>query len=72
MNYLYSWSLSQYLSTGVFNEIKVTRGDLKTILRTPDSDEHGFLIECDLEYLFSIHEKKTIFFHFCRIGKQLK
>ena len=53
--------MSQYLPTGYFREIKVTRISLKTILRTPDNDEHGFLIECDLEYPSSIHEKTKRF-----------
>ncbi len=57
LNNLYGWSMSQYLPTGDFREILVTRSSLKTILRTPDNDEHGFLIECDLEYPNSIHEK---------------
>ena len=68
---LYGWSMSQYLLTADFREIKVTRSSLKTILRTPDNDEHGFLIECDLEYPSSIHEKRNIF-HFCQIRKQLE
>ena len=34
--------MSQFLPTGDFREIKVTRSSLKTILRTPDNDEHGF------------------------------
>ena len=71
MNNLYGWSMSQYLPTGDFREIKFTRSSLKTILRIPDNDEHGFLIECDLEYPNSIHEKRNIF-HFCQIRKQLK
>ena len=53
--------MSQNLPTGVFREIKVTRSSLKTILRTPDNDEHGFLRECDLEYSNSIHKKNKIF-----------
>ena len=57
MTNLYAWSMSQYLPTGVFREIKVTRSSLKTILRTPDNDAHGFLIECDLENPSSIHKK---------------
>ena len=61
MNNLYGWSMSQYLPTGDFREIEVTRSSLKTILRTPDNDEHGFLIECDLEYPSSIHEKTKYF-----------
>ena len=61
MNNLYGWSMSQYLPTGDFREVKVTRSSLKTISRTPDNDEHGFLIECDLEYPSSIHEKTKNF-----------
>ena len=53
--------MSQYLPTGDFREIKVTRSSVKTILRTPDNDEHGFLIECDLEYPSSIREKTKYF-----------
>ena len=65
----YGWSMSQNLPTGDFREIKVTRSSLKTTLRTPDIDEHGFLIECDLEYPSSIH-KKRILFHFYLRKKQ--
>ena len=61
MNNLYGWSMSQKLPTGDFREIEVTRSSLKRILRTPDNDEHGFLIECDLEYPSSIHEKTKYF-----------
>ena len=71
MNNLYGWSMSQYLPTGDFHEIKVTKGNLKTILRTPDNIEHGFLIECDLEYPSSIH-KKTNYFPFLPEKKTLK
>ena len=42
MNNLYGWSKSQYLPTGDFHEIEVTRNSVKRILRTPDNDEHGF------------------------------
>ena len=71
MNNLYGWSMSQYLPTGDFREIKVTRRNLKTILRTPDNNEHGFLIECDLEYPNSIH-KKTKYFPFLPEKKTIK
>ena len=57
MNNLYGWSMCQYLPTGEFREIEVTRSSLKRILGTPDIDENCFLIECDLEYPSSIHEK---------------
>ena len=63
--------MSQYLPTGDFREIKVTRSNIKSILRTPDIDEHGFLIECDLEYPSNIHEK-TNYFPFLPEKKTLK
>ena len=71
MNNLYGWSMSQYLPNGDFREIKVIRSSSKTILRTPDNDEHGFLIECDLEYPSSIHEK-TKYFPFLPDKKLIK
>ena len=57
MTNIYDWSMSQYLPTGDFREIKVTRSSLKSILRTPDNNEHGFLIQYDLQYPSSIHKK---------------
>ena len=60
-NNLYGWNMSQYLPIADFREFKVTRSNLKTVLRIPYKDKHGFLIECDLEYLSSIHEKTKIF-----------
>ena len=44
MNILYGWSMSQCLPTGDFQEIKTTISSLKTVLRTANNDEHGFLI----------------------------
>ena len=61
MDQLYGWSVSRYLPTGDFYEVKVTRISLKTISRTPDDDEHGFFKGCDLEYPSSIHEKTNNF-----------
>ena len=72
MTNLYGWSMSQFLPTGDFREIQVTRSSLKTISRTPDNDEHGFLIECDLEYPNSIHEKTKNFPFLPEKKKQLK
>ena len=71
MNNLYGWSMSQYLPTGGFRDIKVTRSSLNKILRTPDNDEHGFSIECDLEYPSSIHEKSK-YFPFLRDKRTIK
>ena len=71
MNNRYGWSMSQYLRTGDFREIKATRSSLKTILRTPDNDDHGFLIECNLEDPSSIHEK-TKYFPFLPDKKTIK
>ena len=61
VNNLYGWSMSQYLPTGDFREIKTRKSSLKSILRTPDNNEHGFSIECGLEYPTNIHEKNKIF-----------
>ena len=61
MTNLYGWSMSQFLPTGDFRENKVARSSVKSILRTPDNDEHGFLLECVLEYPSSIHEKNKTF-----------
>ena len=61
MTNLYGWSMSQYEQTGDFREKKVTRSSLKTILRTPDHNEHCFLRKFDLEYPSSIHEKTKYF-----------
>ena len=61
MTNLYGWSMSQYSPAGDFREIKVPRSSLKTILRTPDNDEHGFLKEFDLGNPSSIHEKTKHF-----------
>ena len=63
--------MSQHLPTGDFREIKVTRSNMKSISRTPDIYEHGFLIECDLEYPSSIHEK-TKYFPFLPDKKTIK
>ena len=71
MNNLYGWSMFKYLPTGDFRELKVTRKCLKTMLRTPDNDEHGFSIEGDLEYPSSIHEK-TKYFPFLHEKKSIK
>ena len=71
LNILYGWSMSQYLPTGDFREIKVTRSNIKSILRTPDNDDHGFLIECDLECPNNIHEK-TKHFPFLAEKKTIK
>ena len=71
MTSLYGWSMSQYLPTGDFREIEVTRSSLKRILRTPNNGKHGFLIECDLEYPTSIHKKKQNIFRVCLRKKQL-
>ena len=71
MTNLFCWSMSQYLPTGDFREINVTRSKSKSILRTPHNDQQDFLIECDLEYPNSIHEK-TNFFPFLPEKKTIK
>ena len=61
MKILYCWVMSQKLPTGDFCESKVTKSSLEAILGIPDIDEHGFLIEYDLEYSHSTHSKTKNF-----------
>ena len=71
-NNLYGWAMSQYLPTGDFKKIKlcceydsVLMKEIKEdIFNTPDDNEYGYFIECDLEYLAEIKEK-TKNFPFC-------
>ena len=72
-NILYGWAMSQYLPTGDFKKIKlcceydsVLMNEIKEdIFNTPDDNEYGFFIECDLEYPVEIKEK-TKNFPFCQ------
>ena len=72
LNILYGWSMSHYLQTGDFREVKVTRSSVETILRTPDKDSNGFSIDSDLQYPSSIHEKKTKYAPFLLDKKTIK
>ena len=72
-NNLYGWAMSQYLPTGDFKKMRsfaqnchesdsalmneITEG----ILNTPDDNEFGYFIECDLEYPAEIKEKTENF-----------
>ena len=64
--------MSQYRPTGDFKKIKfgcehdsVPMNEIKVdILSTPDDNEYGYFIECDLEYPAEIKEK-TKNFPFC-------
>ena len=54
INILYGQSKSQFLLTGDSQEIELTKGNernlMKTILRTPDKNKCGYLKECVIEY----------------------
>ena len=71
-NNLYGWAMSQYLPTGDFKKIKlcceydsVLMNEIKEdIFNTPDDNEFGYFIECNLEYPAEIKEK-TKNFPFC-------
>ena len=64
-NNLYGWAMSQYLPTGDFKKINCEYDEIKEdILNTPDDNEYGYFIECDLEYPVEIKEK-TKNFPFC-------
>ena len=71
-NNLYGWAMSQYLPTGDFKKIKlcceydsVLMNEIKEdIFNTPDDNEYGYFVECNLEYPAEIKEK-TKNFPFC-------
>ena len=71
-NNLYGWAMSQYLPFGDFKKKKlcceydsVLMNEIKEdIFNTPDDNEFGYFIECDLEYPVEIKEK-TKNFPFC-------
>ena len=71
-NNLYGWAMSQYLPTGDFKKMKlcceydsVLMNEIKEdIFNTPDDNEFGYFIECNLEYTAEIKEK-TKNFPFC-------
>ena len=72
-NNLYGWAMNQYLPTGDFKKIKfgcdedyecdeLLIDEIKEeILNTPDDNEYGYFIECDLEYPAEIKEKTENF-----------
>ena len=71
-NNLYGWAMSQYLPTGDFKKIQncheamqydsALMNEIKEdILNTPDDNEFGYFIECDLEYPAEIKEKTENF-----------
>ena len=71
-NNLYGWAMSQYLPTGDFKKMRscheamqydsTLMNEIKEdILNTPDDNEFGYFIECDLEYPAEIKEKTENF-----------
>ena len=72
-NNLYGWAMSQYLPTGDFKKMRsfakfgcdndeLLIDEIKEdILNTPDDNEFGYFIECDLEYPAEIKEKTENF-----------
>ena len=73
MTNFYGTSMYQNLPTGNFDEVEVTEtikhNLLKSISDTNDYHNHGYLIECDLEYPPKIHGKNK-HFPFVRRKKQ--
>ena len=71
---LYGWSMSQDLPTRDLRAIEVTkrieRVLLKNIIRTPDNNKCGYVLECDLEtHPIYIEKNTSVFF---QMEKQLK
>ena len=71
-NNLYGWAMSQYLPTGDFKKMQNCHEAMQydstlmneiteDILNTPDDNEFGYFIECDLEYPAEIKEKTENF-----------
>ena len=75
-NNLYGWAMSQYLPTGDFKKMQsfarscheamqydstLMNEITEDILNTPDDNEFGYFIECDLEYPAEIKEKTENF-----------
>ena len=72
-NNLYGWAMSQYLPTGDFEKMRsfakfgcdndeLLIDEIKEgILNTPDDNEYGYFIDCDLEYPVEIEEKTKNF-----------
>ena len=71
-NNLYGWAMSQYLPTGDFKKMRSCHEAMQSdsalmneitedILNTPDDNEFGYFIECDLEYPAEIKEKTENF-----------
>ena len=52
-NNLYGWAMSQPMPTGGFQWIDYT----DQILETPADADHGFILEVDLDYPTSLHQK---------------
>ena len=80
-NNLYGWAMSQYLPTGDFKKVQTFAkfgcdndelliDEIKEdTLNTPDDNEYGYFIECDLEYPAEIKEK-TKSFHYVPIKQK--
>ena len=72
-NNLYGWAMSQYLPTGDFRTMRsfakfgcdndeLLIDEIKEdILNTPDDNEYGYFIECDLEYPVEIKDRTKNF-----------
>ena len=61
-NSLYGWAMSQYLPTGEFKKLQLPENYsqdhlVEDLLQTPDDNEYGYFIDCDLEYPAEIKEK---------------
>ena len=53
-NNLYGWAMSQYLPDSNLRFIDIS---LEEILQTPDDNDTGYTIECDLSFPKELHDK---------------
>ena len=56
-NNLYGWAMSQPMPTGGFQWVNHT----DQILETPADADHGFILEVDLDYPTSLHQKHNAY-----------
>ena len=56
-NNLYGWAMSQHLPVSDFQWEKPSEKLLYKILNTQDDSSSGYIVECDLEYPYELHEE---------------
>ncbi len=53
-NNLYGWAMSEVLP---YKDVKIDNVDIQTVLNTPDDNDIGYIVECDITFPDELHEK---------------